>query len=133
MDKEYRAKRLDMIHEGKNYKNNLNFLNAYKEQHPSVNIDDLNIIDGADDVIGQTQMIQLLTARDSVNEVDRKLDLVEKKHGKDARQAFEDYLINGKKQEDVKNERNLGCLRTVKTLFKKWQKTALEIEDDEKD
>jgi hypothetical protein len=133
MDKEYREKRLDMIHEGKNYENNLNFLNAYKEQHPSVNIDDLNIIDGADDVIGQTQMIQLLTARDSVNEVDRKLDLVEKKHGKDARQAFEDYLINGKKQEDITNERNLGCLRTVKTLFKKWQKTALEIDEDEKD
>ena len=107
MNQDVRKKRLTFIHDGKNYNNNQKLLDEFKASHPEVDINNIeNVQCDEDDILNQTMILKIQTARDSINGFEDKLDRVEKKYGKKARKAFKENYVDEESNKELEKEIN---------------------------
>lgn len=125
MDEEYKKLRSNLLQDGKNYKENVKAIRNFRRKYPDIDISE-SMMDDYDDLYGKTESIEVFSAYNQVNSLKKALKKVEKSHGKMARQCMEDFLINGESQKSIGEKQNLGKLRTVKTYFQEWIKSAIE-------
>lgn len=125
MKKEVRIKRLQFMHEAKEYDVYQNIVDEYTSNHPKVNIEDLEDELLNEDFATQTSMMKVINARDSLNDLNDKFKRVEKKHGALARTCMEEHYVRGKKQRELVDKYDVGCLSKLQKDWKSWLATAL--------
>lgn len=124
MDDEYKKLRSNLLQDGRNYNDNLKIIRDFRRRYPDIDISE-SMMDDYDDLCGKTESIKICSAYHQVDNLKKSLKQVEKSHGKMARQCMEDFLINGESQKSIGEKRNLGKLRTVRTYFQEWLKSAM--------